>query len=507
MTSSSPPDITTAAPSRASVVDLTFALWALLIPLLLHGRLLNADGDLARHLVMGEHILQHGPRFPDVFSFSRAGEPFLAYEWLSQVTLHLAHRLGGFPGIAVMAGGVIAAALALVVAYVRRRGGDPWLAYMTGAAAAVLSGPHWIARPHLFTLLALPILLHLLDEQRPRLLAIAALFTVWANLHPGFLYGVLFVAVVSSGRLLERGLARDWTRNAWAEAVTPLVVAVGASLINPFGWALHAHAITHLGNTEVLTAIDEFKPLDMVSLYGALIMTVTGAVVVGLSAQRERVPLDVLGAFLMGLFAAIVARRNGPLLAVGGLPMVARSLTPAVTRLPDWFAGRMRREFRRSDGRGRRASFAALVALATVLLLGGRVGGITLIPARFSDERFPLEAVRRAREAGLSGRLLTEYTWGGYVLHAWPEQRIFVDSMADFFGPELVYQYSMMRDAGPEWRTLLETHDISLVLLSPDAPLARELRQDRRWTLWHEDPTAVLFVRGAFHRPRTPQGR
>ena len=469
-----------------------------MIPLLVHGRVLNADGDLPRHLVVGEHILQHGPRFADVFSFTRAGEPFLAYEWLSQVIFHLVHRAGGLPAVAVFAGLLVASAVALVVVYVLRRpGGDPWLAFMTGTLSAILMGPHLIARPHLFTFVALPTLLLILDHERPRPLGVGLLFAVWANLHPGFLYGLAILGVILCGRMIEEALAGDLDRATWLRYAGLGGLAVGASFLNPFGWSLHLHAIEHATNTELLVWVNEFEPLALASLYGFLIVVVSLAVTVGVWKQRERVPFDALAAFVVGVLATFATQRNGPLLAVAGWPMIARALSPVVTRLPDSFAGAMRREFKRSHGASSRVSAGALLILAFVVLAGGSLGGLTIIPDDFSEEEFPTVAVERAREAMLTGRLLSEYTWGGYVLYAWPGQRIFVDSMADFFGLELLQHYSMMRDAGPQWREVLRRHDISLVLLSREAPLTERLRTEAGWRLWHEDPTAVLFVREA----------
>ena len=43
---------------RASIIDLTFITWVIAVPLALHPRLLNADGDFPRHVTMGEFILR-----------------------------------------------------------------------------------------------------------------------------------------------------------------------------------------------------------------------------------------------------------------------------------------------------------------------------------------------------------------------------------------------------------------------------------------------------------------
>ena len=96
-----------------------------------------------------------------------AGQPFIAFEWGSEVVYALAYRAAGLAGVAVLAGLVLALTYALVSRFLIRRGGDPLLAYFMSMAAAVLSAAHWLARPHLFTMLAVVLLLELLETPRP----------------------------------------------------------------------------------------------------------------------------------------------------------------------------------------------------------------------------------------------------------------------------------------------------------------------------------------------------
>jgi hypothetical protein len=72
------------------------------------------DGDTWSHLATGEWIIAHGaaPRV-DPFSHSMAGAPWTAHEWLSEVLMALAFRLGGCSGIVLMTGA--AAALAALI--------------------------------------------------------------------------------------------------------------------------------------------------------------------------------------------------------------------------------------------------------------------------------------------------------------------------------------------------------------------------------------------------------
>src|SRR5512143_2566573 len=158
----------TRARPRPSLFDIVFLIWAVVVPIGFSGRLINSDGDLARHLRLGELMLSRQALVrTDVFSHTAAGKPFLAFEWGSEVVYAAAERVGGLALVSVLAGLVLALTFALLARFMVRRGGDPLLAYLVSMAAAVLSAGHWLARPHLFTLLFVVVLLDLLERDRP----------------------------------------------------------------------------------------------------------------------------------------------------------------------------------------------------------------------------------------------------------------------------------------------------------------------------------------------------
>jgi hypothetical protein len=472
---------------------MTFAIWLVAIPLLFHTRLLNGDGDLIRHIVIGRHILEHGPRFADPFSFTRGGEPFLAYEWLSQVLYASVHDLLGLAGVAMFAGLLIASALAMVVAYVRKHGGDPALAFVTGAVAAVVLYPQLVARPHLFTFVGTAALLHIVGH-RLQILWLLPLFALWSNLHPGFLYGLVMISAWSAGTVFEELRTGQRLRSVVPGASAPLVLALGGSLLNPFGWTLHAHALAWM-RSDTVRYVGEFMPLQVLSPSGLIFVAVVGLIVVGLAASREWVGWHVLLVLGIAVVGALVVQRNAPMFALFALPFAARALTPVVRDMPSWVFGRMRAEFHRSDAPGWHVGAVTIALLAVVLFAGSRAHQLRIVPTDFSAEVFPAAAVLHAREAGLEGRLLSEWTWGGYVLMHWPGQLLFVDSMADFFGDDLVREYVDLHHARRGWEERLTSRGFSLALFPPDVPLVDELRRTPGWEVAYEDETAVLLVR------------
>ncbi|MEY3658031.1 MAG: hypothetical protein RL425_792, partial [Pseudomonadota bacterium] len=72
------------------------------------------DGDTGWHLAVGEFIWHHRS-IPetDPFSYSFRGAPWVAHEWLTDILMYLAFRLGGWAGLAILFGLAFAAFFAI----------------------------------------------------------------------------------------------------------------------------------------------------------------------------------------------------------------------------------------------------------------------------------------------------------------------------------------------------------------------------------------------------------
>ena len=69
------------------------------------------DPDLWWHLKTGEYIAQHhSVPHTDPFSYTRAGEPWVAHEWLAELLLYQIQRTTGFAGLILIFAAVLCAA-------------------------------------------------------------------------------------------------------------------------------------------------------------------------------------------------------------------------------------------------------------------------------------------------------------------------------------------------------------------------------------------------------------
>src|SRR5690606_15892323 len=367
----------TAAPrGRAALpspADALFLMLAFLVPALAGGRLVGSDGDAAAHVRLGQWMLEaRGLVRTSLFAFTNEGEPFLAFAWGAEIVYAAAHRAGGFAAVALLAGCLIGATYALLYRFLRRQGVEPLLALAAVLLGAFCGSPHWLARPHLFTLLGVVVLLGLLERPGRRgLVLIALLFAVWANLHGGFLYGLILVGVYAAGDAGELWLGRRGAgAAAWRARLAyhggALGVAALATLLNPHGPALLAHVAGFLGDGFILGAIDEYRSPDFHERYALPFLAALLLGTAGLALRRGRPRLPWLAVILTTTAFALYAARNIALFGVAAVPAAALALD-ADWRRTGWLA-RARRALAYGDAGGRLGPWSAAGLLLLLLL-------------------------------------------------------------------------------------------------------------------------------------------
>jgi hypothetical protein len=461
--------------------------------------LLNSDGDLARHLRHGEWMLQHHRLITaDPFSYTKGGQPFVAFEYGSQLAYALAHRVGGLAAVTVLAALLIAAAYALITRFMLRRGVEPLLAGLVTTAAIITGMGHWLARPHLFTLVAVPLLLELLSPVGQwRYWPFAILFAVWVNLHGGFVYGLVLIGIFLAAAVIDalRSSGGPWRSAAVRRYAGALGLGAASALANPWGVGVYRHIVSMFGDHYIIDHTAEFASPDFHDLASKFFLILLVAVMAAAFLNRRAPTVTVLMT-VAGVYLALVHQRNATLFGLTALPLVAMHLDPA------WRSARFLGKLRRGAEAGAKgASTAAWVGAVSALAIAlgaahGRVGSRQWVGNAFSPERLPMAAVAAARSAGLTGRVFSDFGWGGYLLYAWPEQKVFIDGGTDFYGGDLMRNYGIIRTIEPGWWDLVRQWNFALMIVSPEAPIASELTRDHGWRYWYCDRTAVVLLRG-----------
>ncbi len=514
-------------PSLADVLFL--ALLGLALGLRAH-QLFNTDGDLARHLAVGRQILATGAiPVVDLFSHTRGGEPFVPYEWLSEVIFTLAYQQVGMAGVAVLAATLATLPFLLLVRWMVRDGANPFLALGLAAVGALASSMHWLARPHLFTLLLALLWTRALIRHRESgslrpLVALPPMMALWANLHGGFLVGFVVLGVflveaisyqlsaisyrLSGLRTEDSGLrtqnpglrtqnpAPNGSLVAMSVAGVLSLAAVGA---NPVGYALLPHVLGYFRSSFLVDNTVEYLSPNFHDLGPQLFMGLLLVAMVSLALRRKPVAVVDLGLLLVWTGFALYSARNIPLFVAVCLPVVARLATEALEGSKGETGERQHRGFaQRLAATERQMGRPLLPALAVALALSislGAVGGPTL-KLGFDPADFPVQALSRARDVGVHGNLFNYFPWGGYVLYAgYPEHRVFIDGQTDFYGEELTRDYLTVARLEPGWEAVLERYQVGWVLFPHQSPLSQILGRTSGWKLAYEDQTADIYIR------------
>ena len=493
-----------------TLADLVFIAIAALVVSAAALPVLTGDGDLASHIRMGELILAERS-VPDAYPFSYPmdGVRFLGHAWLGEVVLALVHSAGGLAAILVLSGVLIGLCFAMLFRFLVARGMGVYPALVVTGLAAGGSILHWLGRSHLFTWYFALVLLIFLENPRARGWWLAPLFVVWTNLHGGFTYGImligLYLAAAAVDALFARrrdglagwkaALADVWRDGAARRYATFLAWALAGSLVNPRGPLLYPEIASLLGDASIIDRINEFRSPDFHWGFTTPFLVALLASYATLALRRERLPTPWLLVLLANTYYALYSARNIPLFMIVAFPLVAIFAASGWR----WLAARepgpegdfVREKALQGPGW---LSFTFALALALLAVNGGRVAGSQVLPNSFSPDRFPVAAVRAAREAGLEGPVFNEMVWGGYLAYAWPERRSFIDGL--IYDGDLLEEYRTIAMARPGWREAVRARGIRLAIVPPGEALAEHLVDEPGWGLWSCDGTAAVLAAG-----------
>jgi hypothetical protein len=469
------------------------------------------DSDTGWHIRTGDWIRQTGsvPR-TDIFSFTVAGQPWFAWEWLTDVGMSAMHSRFGLAGVVCAAWLVLLASYGLLYRVMQICGADPILACAVTIFAAVASIVHWLARPHVVSILLLVIWFALVESYRrfrSRMIYAAPLvIAVWANLHGAFAVTFALLVVYAAGEWLELALAGKWRQ--WRCLVPYAAVGVlssVAALLTPYGVALYSHLIRYLGDKQLLALIDEFKSPDFHSIDGKLIeILLLLGVLAAVHAARQKRFVEV-GLVALWSHMTLQSERHVTLAAVALAPIIAEQGTlwlrdiwpqrPRLAGLQQWYAGITQMD-RQLNG--------AFIAIAVCIVLTS----LLTQPARarvfgdaFSAKRFPLAASdfidQQSQAELLTGNVYAVDQYGGYLIYRFaPRVKVFVDGRSDLYRQSSVLN-DMNHLALPQadWAQILERYQINWLVLQRDEPLGLIATQSGQWRVAYTDTTAQVLIR------------
>ena len=462
-------------------------------------RLMNVDGDLGRHITIGNYILDTG-HIPtqDVFSHTMRGQALTPHEWLADVFFALAHHLGGLDGVVWLCAVIIALTFTLVMVQAWERSGKILLSLALALWAVAAASLHFLARPHLWTMLFLALWTCGLETMRRggrfRWYLLPILMLVWANTHGAFIAGFVVWGAYVAGKFVDEKTAANETSrepsppdaNGWGTLLGIGGLSLVATFINPAGWHLWETTFDFLRNRYLVSHTAEYLPPNFHDPSTWPFLALVAFSVLVLALQARRMPsvhaLLLAGWTAMGLYST----RNIPLYVIVSAPILAESMGGPVEGLQARL-GAMETTLR---GALWPVGFALLMGVALLsgvhLDFGGR-GNI------FLPEVFPVQAANWLEEHPQSGNVFNHFPWGGYLLYRFEGQLpVFIDGQTDFYGESLTRQYEQVITLAPGWADVLAQYHVTWALLPIDSALAQAL-EEVGWQVLYRDETSVVL--------------
>jgi len=457
------------------------------------------DPDLWWILKTGQVIwTTHTIPLNDLFSYTSNHQAVVPQEWLAEVAIYGAYKLGGFSGLMLwlccFAGGVLVAGYVLCAVYSR----NAKVAFVGAMAIWLFATIGFAIRPQMIGYLFLIVELLLIQLGRTRsprwFFWLPILFAVWVNCHASFILGLIVAAVflLSSLFSFQMGslVSQRWDPDCRRMLALAMVLSMAALFLNPVGMKqilypfdtmLHQHI--NLGNVE------EWAPLRLSEARGVGLMLVLLCSFLLVAARQSELFLDELLLLALGTWLAVGHVRMLFVFGILAAPILSRQLSTS------WEGYDVE-----TDRIWPNAVLISMAMLVAFLAFPSRQNLEEQVEAHS-----PVKAVEFIKANHLSGPMLNDYGYGGYLIWALPEYPVMIDGRAD------VHEWSGFLGEFGNWATLesdpnvlLHKYGVNFCLLNPQSPMVRVLPLLHEWKVVYSDDNSVIFVRTA---PVDPAGK
>lgn len=439
--------------------------------------------EAGRHLLATRELPE-----TDIFSWTHADTPWVLYQWLFEAGLAAAERALGVDWlIRLFMLWVIA-----IYLFVPLFGGVPRrvpfvLTAAIGAVALLMATLNISIRPGLLTTSFLLIQYITVDAMRRCRLGryggvaiIAVMYLLWGNIHLGVILGPISLALMLVGDTLDwSGLRRRDPADPEIEGtplsprrMLPLIaVAVGASLLNPYGPHVYWRTIDVVGQPGHATIVDELLPLDFGLVQGQLLALCAGLFLVALVRHRRTLATQEILHIVVFTAMTIAVGRMILWAALFYVLILPRALHHL------WYDLKTRHRWL-EPALGAAGEFRPLIL---VMLVAYGVGMSVVIPRHVAAQRMGLcepllPGLLKIAELRRPGdRMFNDDTSGSCILLVAPEAEVFIDTRFDFYGgrflEEVAYTMSLHRD----WRETFARWNVDSAVVLRTWPLAEAL--------------------------------
>lgn len=475
--------------------------------------------DIWMHLASGRWMLEHGSvATTDVFSFTAKGSPWVNTNWLFQFVIAILEKVFGPHGTMLLQSlvnvAVVFLLLRTLLLFAVKTGEQVSTFFSVIAVIAVLAlaGTAMTGGPAMMSLLFTALFMYLLwnadDYSWKKIWWLIPLQCVWANMHEGFIIGLLLVASYVIGNLITKSKA----------GTQPLlrlgIVLLGMGLVtlaNPYGIGIW--------NTKMFTAPVADKFSDNVFAYSngvywtslAIVHHVLFMLAVLYWGYRFRqnkkgvkalAITPALGGYLVALLVlellSLALNTNIPFAATAVFPTIPLALVAIVQIL----------KLQKKDFYIKLAKKTAMVsavpaAIFYIAIVSNKFYKATASTATYglhiSPMQNPTNAVDFIRTNNLKGPAFSDHTIAPYLLwELYPQYKAYIDTRGkEVYSSKLYKNYLELNNNAMPFNSIDSQYKFNYLIFRTTEllPLQYMHYWGEGYNVTYVDPVCVIMVR------------
>ena len=453
---------------------------------LVNAPLLLGHYDLGWHLAAGDLIRDRGSiPFHDPWSFTSGGRQWFNLSWLWDAIASVIFQYTNFSGLMLFTVACGAVSVGYLTSICISSGASA-IAVCISVLSASLLYPAFATYPNIY-LAASPNVSTMLFSvifygeclKRTRWFLLPAIMVLWANLHGGFLLGLLVIGVFCGVALLRRD---------WANFRIYIFAGVGcfiAIFINPLGWHIYEGLATVLGHFSQAYITEWWPYYRNITVPGSMPGIVYILIFVALELRyRGLCPIEPRLLSWLFLFLGLYQYRYMSFFFIFSTVPLALHLDRVLPKLPDNF--RIKRS----------VLTAGIIAACALPLVYMRIDPALGLPEMLSEQD-----VLYLQTHFSHARLLNHWNYGGILIFrdrgAIP---VFVDGRAATAYPDVLlrdyFKLGQLEVNETDWDTVLEKYQIDTVLwVKAHEELRRFLVGKRGWKEAYAGLYASIYVK------------
>jgi len=462
----------------------------------------GGDPDIFWHISTGQWMVDHHQLIShDVFTFTVLGNRWVDPEYLTEVIIYVVYKAGGLTLVSLAFAAVTFVGFLLIWPRVRLEASNPVVAAVLIGLAALAGAAVWGPRPQMITFAFSCLELLWLDRYlrggSRAIYWLPLVMVVWANLHGGFLFGLVpvGVAVVTEAIHWIRRVDVDAHRRRTRNLVLILIGCFVAASLNPHGINMYAYVIQPQFAAVQQSFIAEWQSpnFHVFEERGLELMLL----LVPVAFTLRRPSLWEVCVTVVVSYMALTAVRHAALFIAAETPLLIWSFSAGLERAPQarraaaWIVPRSRAALTAS------AAVLVVAIAGTGLFVRSTLSGQT----RATAANFPVGASNwLASHPTIGTRMFNQYGWGGYLIYRFfpePTRRVFSFGEATLLGTTVMQQMSDVELGSPDWQQIFAQYRIDYVIDVPGAPEVLALQVDPQWTQVYNDGFAVILVKNS----------